>query len=540
MASQQEKDAAYKLLRAFLNKAIRGPNTDAILKALSGPSADLIYNAQAVHDNLFIISSEGRFLDQRLADRGLTRPTNIGLSDDDFKKIGIEVTTRKQVRDLISQILEAVYGFEYTRAFAKAGAVEPYALQDGDTISVSFDDADSVSIRFESSQFQSISNATAQEVADAITRGLRAKGRQGFGTVFNDGLGDYVVLVSPTIGPSSTVTVTGGRAQNELKFPEIKGTTQDASTQVTLTLLAGGIVRATWTGGAAPSFGKVSSGDYAIFTGTGFDPDNRGTFQVVEAVGGIVNEAYVDFINPLGMAETVTIGAPENMTFFNPKRETITSKPTFSAAYQTESRVLEVYLPVLTRIVRRERIDAAYLFDTIPPNPQEQVGSFLYDTTFPYTYSTTSTTTSNLVDSSTGTLIEVSDSSQFPDQSGFVVFGMGTDKEEGPVPYLSRPSNNTIRISPLYNFKNFHPAGTDITLISRNAPVQVDPSGEDYAVYLTDISGGRKYAEELINTVSATGIKILLVLVYPGPIGLGGWQATTEEGKEEWQKIFRD
>ena len=149
---------------------------------------------------------------------GITRPPQIGISDDAFRQIGIEVKNRKQVRDLINNLLDIIFGDELCKATNSASVVEPYDLSDGDTLIVSFDGAIPVAIPFQASNFTDISAALAIEVADVIVSYLNSQGLTGLATTKNNGLGNYVELVSSTIGPRSSVTVLGGRAQNMLLF----------------------------------------------------------------------------------------------------------------------------------------------------------------------------------------------------------------------------------------------------------------------------------------------------------------------------------
>lgn len=517
MATRQEKEK--QRLRQYLNPAIRGPNTDAVLEALSQGSTHLIQNVEAVNDNIYIVTATGRYLDTLLAGRGLTRPENVGLSDDIFREIGIEISTRKQIRDLIASILEIMYGAEFTRATSHSSEFETYALEDGDTLKIQFDDGEVIEVVFSSSQFSNINTATAQEVADAITKELRRLGKGGAAFAKDDGVGGFVTLISNTIGPASTIKVVGGKAQNVLKFDKIRPTTGLASTQWTLTQEAGGVIRATWSGGANPAIGKVRKDDYVNIYGTSFDLVNRGTFDITKVQGGVVNDAYVEFINPNGIAEVVVQGTAEAILFFNPHRETLASQPTFAAAYQTESRLLEVFIPATTKVIRRNLIGSAHLHDIGPSDAQ--LGPYMFEISKPYIIGGEECTTTTSVDSNSGIVIEVDDSSNIPDTSGNVVFAFGTDKEEGPVPYIARPSSNTIMVNPSYKFKNTHASGTNISLIAQNYVYDVRTNGFDYAFYITDVVSGRVYAEDLIKLVAATGIRLVITVLYPGDIGLG-------------------
>ena len=212
------KEDEYKKLRAYLNKSIRGANTDAILKALSTGPVHLINNVEAVNDSLYIVSAKEKFLDQRLGDKGVVRPPEVGLSDEVFREIGIEITTRKQVRDLVHQLLRILYGEIFTRATSPSFEVENYTLENGDNLILLFDDSEPVEIVFTSGQFQNINSATAQEVADAITKSIRKAGKTGAAFSREENGANKVVLISSTDGPSSSVRVLGGKAQNVLKF----------------------------------------------------------------------------------------------------------------------------------------------------------------------------------------------------------------------------------------------------------------------------------------------------------------------------------
>ena len=528
---------AKKRLRQYLNPSIRGENTDKVLESLSSGPAHLIQSVESVYDQLYIVTAQGRYLDQRMADRDITRPDNVGLSDEVFREIGIEISTRKQVRDLIHSILRIMYGSEFTRATLNSTELEPYQLADGDTLLIQFDDGEVVEVVFDPSQFASIAAATAQEVADAITRELRRLGRTGAAVAKDDGLGGYVQIISETDGPASTAKVLGGRAQNELKFESIRPTSGDASTQWTLTVQSGGNIRATWTGGANPSIGKVKKDDYATIYGSAFNMDNRGTFTITAVQGGLVNEAYVEFENPNGVTETVVQGTADAILFFNPVRSTINRKTNFAAAYQTESRLLEIFMPATTRVVRRDKAGAAHIHESGFSGDGNE-GPYIYDTSKPYLIGGEEANTVDVIDSNTSRVINVDDASQIPDEPGYLIFGFGTSKEEGPVPYIARPSSSTILLDPSYKFQNVHNVGTNISLVAQNFAFDVTRDGTDFPFYATDIVSGRIYAKELIDIIAATGINVVITILYPNPIGLENWNEEDQDKKDSWQQVW--
>lgn len=628
----------YKRLRSYLNPFMKGPRVDAVLNALaSSNAAYLINSAAAVNDQLYIITASGQYLDERLAQFGISRPPAVGLSDDVFREIGIQVKNRKQVRDLINQLLDAIFGDQFVKANISSGMVEPYNLQDGDTLIFNLDDKETVTVVFNTSQFESIAAATAQEIADAISSSLSTQGIKGSAVAQNNGNGNYVQIFSATIGPASSVTVLGGSAQNKLVFPSVVPAGGNMSTQWTLSLQPGGRVRFTWTGGANPQVGKVTVGNYVNIFGGGFtSSSNEGSYTIVAAVGGAVGVAYFEVENPIGTSGIVTEGVDNAVLFYNPSRQTILSQFSYAAVFQTSSRLLQVFLPATTKVVRRSRLGSAhihdpshiqYIFNAQPTfgdtfaitstvsliagtsftigatieqtvanmvtalastsgisaiagnvlitdgdsgNPlltvwqddpaltlvgtysgsasivpsgllgdvkaeqPNQPGPYTFDTTQPFTVSSISTLLEQELDGTQPRVFQVQDSSNFPNQPGYLIFGYGTQNQEGPVPYLSAPSGTTLLINPTYTLKNTFQAGTRVSLIAANTAPVISSDGLDYPFYLTDVVAGRTYAENLIKSVAATGITIVFTILYPNDIGLGKWGTVYTENPIVW------
>lgn len=618
-----------KRLRQYLNPYLKGPTVDAVLEALAtGNASYLIDNVRAVNDQLYIATASGRYLDERLAEHGITRPPSVGLSDDVFRQIGIEVKNRKQVRDLINQLLNAIFGDEFVRASNSARAFEPYNLQDGDTLIINFDDHVTVPIQFNTSEFASIAAAKAQEVADVITKELRRLGYNGTAIAKNDGNGPYVEILSDTIGPASSVTILGGRAQNELKFDAAVAAGGNMSTQWTLSLQPGGVIRFTWSGGANPQLGKLSTGNYVNIFGGGFAASsNEGSYTIVDAVGGPVNTSYFEIVNPLGTSGIIVQGTDDAVLFYNPVRKTLTSRLSYAAVYQPTARLLQIFLPAATKVIRRGREGSAHLHEppyvsfslSAQPNPGDnfnitstaliqqgvnfvngatiadtvqnmanainstytglkafandtvlnifindatmtmvgtysgvasisasgpqgdmaslepnQEGPYVYDTSQPFTVSNVGTVLAQDLDGTMPRVINVGDSSQFPDEQGNIILGYGTQRQEGPIPYIARPSNTTLLISPAYNVKKSHPNGTDVSLVSAKSSPDVSRDGLDYQFYITDVVSGRIYAQDLINSVAASGINIVFTILYPNDIGLGKWGTQYTENPTIW------
>ena len=521
----------YKRLRGYLNPTIRGKNTTAILEALAPASLHLVNNIIAMNDSLYISTASDTYLDDRMSDFGITRPETIGLSDDIFRQLGIEIINRKQVRDLIMKILEIVYGEEYTRATSNSTNVEPYFLEDGDTLIVSYDEQAPITVTFSASQFSNINFATAQEVSDTITRANRTQNSTGSAYSKDDGNGNFVVLMPGTNGPASSIRVLGGKTQNKLRFDAIRPITAQSDTQWTIHNYSG-TARMTWTGGTNPSIGKARKGDYVNVYGSftnnpSLNHINVGTFVITKVQSGTLDNAYIEFANPLCYNETAVQGSADGFLVFNPIKTTPTSKPNYALAFQTTSKVLEVYMPAVTKVIRRDRIGSAHLQDG-GASAGTDYGPYIFDTTKPYSIGQEECNITQIVDSNSSLVINVDNSSSMPDTVGHIVFDFGGPKEE-LVPYLGRPSNNSLMINPTYKFKNEHDIGTNISLVSQNYSVILDDNGDDYEFFVTSTIDGRTYVQDLINSVAATGIIVNIFILYPDSIGIG---------KNEIQHIF--
>jgi hypothetical protein len=626
--------AEVKRLRSYLSPYLRGPNVDAILTALAtGSSSYLINNAASVNEQMYITTAAGEYLDQRLADFGITRPEAVGLSDEIFSQIGIQVKNRKQVRDLINELLDDMFGDQFVRASESSSMYEPYVLADGDTLIVNFDEHETATIVFHTNEFENIAAATAQEVADAITKSLRSQGLTGTALEQDNGNGPYVVLLSDTIGPASSVTVVGGSAQNQLLFPAVVPAGGNASTQWTLSLRPGGVVRFTWTGGANPQLGRIELGNYVNVFGGGFaSSSNQGSYVITKAIGGIAGVSYFEIENPIGTSGVVVQGTDDAVRFYNPVRQTLAARFSYASVYQTQSRVLQIFIPASTRVVRRSRIGSAHLHDApngvftfeAQPNSGDtfaitttvslvagadfplggtitgtalnfvtavntniagvvaipgkdikgniivtiwndsltntlvaayigaanilasgplgdplslqpnQPGPYIYDTTQPFVVSAVQTSLSQELDATKPKIFQVTNSSNFPDQAGYLIFEYGSQNQEGPVPYISRPSDSSLLISPAYTIKTRHAAGTSVELIAQKSPVVPAIDGSSYQFFLTDVVAGRIYAQDLINSICATGISIVWTILYPNDIGLGKWHTKYSEISYVW------
>lgn len=217
-------DDCSAILRKHFNPAFKGPNWTAVLEALCFGDSAVSNLAKASFDQLFIATASGKWLTRRAADQGINKPPGVGMSDDLFREFAIRLHTGQVTYISLMRILEIIYGTDATRAELKSGLAEPFAIADESTLNVTIDGTQSVVVQFHDADFSIPSQASALEVAVAITRALRLEGLQdAYALPFTEPAGGAVKVkvFSPSLGLGSSVQVTGGSAQNALQFTEL-------------------------------------------------------------------------------------------------------------------------------------------------------------------------------------------------------------------------------------------------------------------------------------------------------------------------------
>lgn len=80
---------------------------------------------------------------------------------------------------------------------------------------------------------------------------------------------------------------------------------------------------------------------------------------------------------------------------------------------------------------------------------------------------------------------------------------------------------STLLLDPSNVFKFNQPIGIDLTLLSSPDSYQPAKDGKSYPLYVTGTALGRIYANQLIEQISALGIGLEIVVIYPSDTGLG-------------------
>lgn len=510
-------------LRAFLNRAIKGKFTNALINAVAEGDNFNESNVLAMKDNIFIATAEKRFLDKLLAGKGVIRPPGVGIDDNSIRDLAISSTNNQLVTSIFLQVLELFYGEDAVKANVLAGIEETYQLEDGMDLFILQDGIDTpLRVEFSAQDFQNIAAAKAIEIASIISRESVKAGYTLYATDFLDaGVNKtYLQLFSGTRGPTSSITVVGGSAQNVLRFPTMKPTTQTAGTQFTVSI-EGGSVRYTWTAGADPGLQNVDIGDYVNIKSPPFPVIQSGSYTVTRVVPDIMGSGYFEISNPIVQTGgVVNLADADDLRFFFPKRNTLNNLTRFATVYEVNPYEVVVFLPATTKIVKRVLKGGWH----VHPDGSDQsfLGSYLFNPDSGFSISRISSNINQAVNAGqVYTVIPTTGpSTEFPDEIGFLVFDFGTSNQEGPVRYLGRPSNNTLLLDASYTFKKTHAQNSDVTLIRSIKPHIPNVDGTDYATYLTGTTKGRTEAERLSNALAAGGVFLNIIIVYPNGPGL--------------------
>jgi hypothetical protein len=387
-----------KYLRQFISPFIGGENVDAFIATLADQAQNMEDLSIAVNDQLSISTASEEYLDKKLAAKGITRPPDLGMDDDAFRQMGIDINATKQITEILHTVLDTFYGSESVRAYTQSGLSETYDLseissKDMDLV-LEFENGEEIVVVLSPSDFTNPSQATAQEIADSITRFVRNLNIEGFALVENDPdtKENFIRIFGSAKGPYSMVRVLGGRLQNIVEFQTMRGTnvyqTLGNSTTWEITKNKGSTIRFRWYAGTQPALDKIYQGDSVLIYGANFesvDSNLSGTFSVTNVRPAQASPTLdsgwfeIELSSLLNLSSSLADQAPpantisqtysytiiqnsyNQMKFFKPYKATSYSKKRFALAFEPAGRNLKIYLPASTKIIKRDLIGGSHL-----------------------------------------------------------------------------------------------------------------------------------------------------------------------------------
>ena len=374
MSNHREK------IRQYISRFINGKNANALIDSLADEAQKQEDLQIAINNQLTASTAEGIYLDKRLANVNLNRPLLAGIRDKSFRDIGTNVTGRRKLEQLIHEVLEDMYGADATRSHLTTDAYEPYNLTHGEDLTYTLEDQVERTLIVNEDDFTDISNATAQEVANVLTRHMRDQGTEGFAqSYYNERTRTTHIRAYGSVrGPYSQLTIIGGEANLRLQFPSFYDTsTTNANTLWEITRPEATTYRFRWFANDRPVLDEVKAGDRVYLYGPSIKAlDIEGTYTVTASrtaeVGPDVltgwfeiddTELYdkIPALIHIGATVPFMVTSDEDIRFQDMVYPSPNNKYRYSMGYEAESNTLKVYMPATTQLVGRGEFGGSYL-----------------------------------------------------------------------------------------------------------------------------------------------------------------------------------
>jgi hypothetical protein len=142
-------------------------------------------------------------------------------------------------------------------------------------------------------------------------------------------------------------------------------------------------------------------------------------------------------------------------------------------------------------------------------------GSFFKDTSLPYNVrSLRGILGQNVVAGEIITALTMQEASNIPNEEGYLIFNLSKTNEEAMIKYIGRPNNSTLLLDPVYSFLQDHVIGEPINVL--HVPkVAPDIDGSDYGIYTVGVTAARILAQQIIQSIVASGVVIRWVVKEP-------------------------
>jgi len=117
--------------------------------------------------------------------------------------------------------------------------------------------------------------------------------------------------------------------------------------------------------------------------------------------------------------------------------------------------------------------------------------------------------------------INVADATQFPDDSGYLVFDFGLATQTGPVAYFGRRDATHLEIDFTFVFPYDLAVGASVAWLNGKGAFVPQDTISAGSFWVTENAAGRLAAINTISSISAVGTTTNFFLKYPGDYGLG-------------------
>ncbi len=272
---------------SFIPKEFRNKKVFAgILAGIAAGDSIIENQARLALDQYSISTASDNYLTTIAGDRGVQKPTKLGISDTDFRKLAVTTINSKLTNDALLSVLEIMYGVDSVHGFFESDLEEPFQLFDKANLDILFDQSKSFHFVVNWADYSNPLRVTALELVAALNFAFDKNNVDAFATISQKKIRIY----SKTKGIRSSVTGLGGTLQPCLHFDSqvIQRFTNSLSLLAitwTITNPSTGTVR--FKPNTAVDISKLHVGDYITIIGANFPSELQGSFAITN-----VNYSY--------------------------------------------------------------------------------------------------------------------------------------------------------------------------------------------------------------------------------------------------------
>ena len=147
------------------------PVITALFEAIADNDAEITQQIKNTKAQIFVVDSEGKYLDRLGNNRGVARPTELGLLDSDYRKlIPVMSFQPKQVRKIFYDLLDVFWGPLFSRANLSTFNNAPYSVLIGDDIKVRVNNGEEQVVKILSGDLAVNGTATMEEMSTILSR----------------------------------------------------------------------------------------------------------------------------------------------------------------------------------------------------------------------------------------------------------------------------------------------------------------------------------------------------------------------------------
>jgi hypothetical protein len=169
------------------------------------------------------------------------------------------------------------------------------------------------------------------------------------------------------------------------------------------------------------------------------------------------------------------------------------------------------------RIATAENGSSAVLHTAILGSVSRMFGPYVWDTNASFVLSAFNASLSSSIEiGATARALEIG-TNEIPDEESLMLVDYGTDRQEGPVRILHKPTDNVLFIDPSYVFQYEHGPdfNSSVTLLRNQGPYVLSGSGYEIPPYITDPSAAREILQDLMRQVKSVGIFMEFLIRFP-------------------------